>query len=126
MNEKQAREKDYTYTGCYSHDKEELKTKKKERFTDKGYRAVIVTVPHNPLSRSNYGTGYTIYVEERYRTDEEIERLSNEYDRIPERLLEAQETHDAQIAEINQRKEEIRTRLNKLTQPNPKAQSSLL
>lgn len=60
MNERQAREKGYEFTGAYSRDKEEMKARAK-RERDEGNKAVVVNVPPNRLSRGHRGMGYAVY-----------------------------------------------------------------
>jgi len=71
MNRRQAVENGYGFTGAYSHIKEEMKDEaKKER--KGGYKAVVVNVPTNPLSRGYGGMGYSVY---RKPTEKKIKEL---------------------------------------------------
>jgi hypothetical protein len=60
MNERQAVQVGYVFTGAYSHNKEDMKDRaKKERA--RGNKAVVVNIPPNPLSRGSRGMGYSVY-----------------------------------------------------------------
>jgi len=63
MNERQAEEAGYHFTGAYSHDKEEMKAQAKQE-REKGYLAIVVNCPPNPLSRGHHGMGYSVYHKE--------------------------------------------------------------
>ncbi len=60
MNEKQAVQKGYVFTGAYSHDKEEMKARAAAERA-KGNKACVMDVPASPLSRGSRGMGYSVY-----------------------------------------------------------------
>lgn len=60
MNERQAVQAGYSFTGAYSHNREEMKNRAKEERA-KGNKAVVVNTPPNPLSRGHRGMGYSVY-----------------------------------------------------------------
>ena len=82
MNERQARQQGLTFTGAYSHNKEEMKTRAKE-IRDQSFRAVVCTIPHNPLSRGHGGEGYSVYACERWAKTQRLAEVNNRLKRIP-------------------------------------------
>jgi hypothetical protein len=61
MNEKQAEARGYSFTGIYSHDKEEVKSRIAEE-RKKGNKALLVNVPPSKYSRGHHGMGYSAYI----------------------------------------------------------------
>lgn len=113
MNEQQAREKGLTYTGYYERSKDALQGKLDE-FHRLKYKAAIITVPDNPLSRGVIGVGYSIYVEKRYRVDREIVVIKKLLQDIPDNLKQARIKYDVEVAEICLKEATLRDRLSKL------------
>jgi hypothetical protein len=74
MNERQANEKGYSYTGIYARYKNEVQVRL-DKIRSNGYRAVMVTVPDSPYSRGVIGVGYSVYAERKYFTDKERQEL---------------------------------------------------
>ena len=60
MNEKQAIQSGYDYTGLFSYNKEEMKAEA-AKLRQIGNKAVVVTIPPNKYSRGHHGTGYSVY-----------------------------------------------------------------
>jgi hypothetical protein len=60
MNEKQAIQAGYSFSGAYSYDKEEMKDRAKEERC-KGNKAIVVNCPPDRLSRGHRGMGYCVY-----------------------------------------------------------------
>ena len=78
MNERKAREEGLSFTGIYSHDKEEVKERiSKERKERPKARIILVTVPPNKLSRGHHGTGYSAYADEVYFAYENMKAFKN-------------------------------------------------
>jgi len=63
MNERAALEEGYHFTGIYTSNKEEAKTKAKELRVN-GNKAMVVTVPPSKYSRGYHGDGYSVYLKE--------------------------------------------------------------
>lgn len=60
MTRQDAEKAGYVFTGCYSHEKEEMKTVA-SKLRKEGNRAVVVTVPPDPYARGGGRTGYSVY-----------------------------------------------------------------
>ena len=72
MTEKTAKAKGYEKTGIYAFDVMEVQPQLNE-IKAKGYKAVLVFVPSNPLDRGHRSGGYAVLVEPRYNTNKAIE-----------------------------------------------------
>jgi hypothetical protein len=110
MNEKQAMEKGYGFTGAYSHDKDEMKTRLEE-YKKVGYKGAVVSIPPNPLSRGHHGMGYSVYIEERYFLDEREEKIKNSLKGIDGRKKRALEKYHEALKEIEQDKDSLEKNL---------------
>ena len=78
MNERKAREEGLSFTGIYSHDKNEVKERiVKERKERPKARIVLATVPPDKLSRGHHGTGYSAYADEVYFAYENMKSFEN-------------------------------------------------
>lgn len=110
MNERKAIQEGLSFTGSYSHYKDEQKVEA-QKIRARGFRAVVVTIPHNPLSRSNNGNGYSVYADEKYFANELLEKDVRSLDLIPnvrqQILKENQERLDMVSAEEKKLKERI-------------------
>lgn len=104
MNERQAREKGYQFSGYYSKNRVEVKQWIEDE-RKKGNKAILVTVPQHPLSRGYHGTGYSVYhiispdnkkILELKQINTQIENL--EYERI--KLLEQLKEVDAKLLKL--------------------------
>jgi len=113
MREKQAEQKGYSFIGDYGRDKEKIKERAKE-YKAKGYKVVVCDVPDSPLSRGGRGTGYSIYAEQKYFVDQEIERLQKLLSHIDSRKQDALNEYNKKIAEIENEKEKMEERLKEL------------
>ena len=113
MTEKQAIEKGYQYTGCYSRNKEDLKITQKNRFSSQGYKSVIIiiTKKDNPLSRGPIGVGYSIYADINYRIDINIQELKDKLNDINARKLEATMQYNKLINSIDYDKSKFEKQL---------------
>jgi len=91
MNERQARQAGYSFTGCYSHDKEEMKARAKEERA-KGNKAIVVNVPTSKLSRGYHGMGYSVYFIESEENKEQkrLEIKANRIKNLERKLAEAE------------------------------------
>ncbi len=96
MNERQAMKLGYVFSGNFSWDKEEMKLRAKE-LRVLGNKAVVVTIPPNPLSRSHHGTGYSVYwiqseanraAEAKAVAEQKRNRLLDERDKLFRRIEE--------------------------------------
>jgi hypothetical protein len=104
MTEQQAKQNGYHHHGAYSRDKEEMK-QRAAQLRSEGNKAVVCTIPHNPLSRGGGGNGYSIYWIEsdaNKATREAEQRAKNLRYKIAERdeLL-------AKLAEVNAQIEQM-------------------
>jgi len=96
--EKEAQARGYGFTGVYSSDKEEVKSRQKDY---EGYKTLLVTVPHSKYSRIGGGCGYSIYAEPKYFYDGRISNLIVKITSKDERLNEAKKEYDEKIKKIN-------------------------
>ena len=99
MNEFAATKQGLQYTGHYSHDIEEVKTVAK-KIRAEGSRAIVVTIPPNPLSRGYRSTGYSVYVEPKYH-------MAREANSIREYLATADAKRAALSAEYDKKYAEL-------------------
>jgi len=113
MNEKQAQQKGYSFTGDYERDKEELKERANE-YKKQGYKVVICTVPDSPLSRGGVGVGYSIHAEEKYFIDREVKKIEIKLSHIDNEKQDALNEYNNTIAEIDSNKEKMENRLRSL------------
>jgi hypothetical protein len=100
MNEINARERGYRYTGFYSRSHDEM-IEKRDSIRVKGYKAVLVTIPDNPLSRGIVGVGYSVYVDSNYVRDERIKDLTNRLAQIPGERAFALKEYNEVVAKID-------------------------
>ena len=82
MNEQNARAEGLRFTGSYSHDKEEMKTKAKAIRTQ-GFNARVVNTPPDKLSRGYHGMGYSVYADAKYFAAEAIVQDKQHLERLP-------------------------------------------
>jgi len=113
MNEKQAQQKGYRFTGDYERDKESLKERANE-YKKQGYKVVICAVPDSPLSRGVVGVGYSIYAEEKYFIDKEVKELETRLNEIDDRKQLALNEYNNKISLIDKNKERMEERLKSL------------
>lgn len=114
MKESDARKMGYRFTGNYGRDREEVKKDLKE-YKSKGYKAVLCTVPDSPLSRGYRGTGYSIYAEPKYFIDKEIKDIKCRLGNIENRKQYETDKYNEKIAEIDNQKQMMETRLKELS-----------
>ena len=117
MTEQIARQNGYSFTGHYKRSKDEVQPRLQE-LKKKGYKAVICTVPDSPLSRGTIGRGYSIFAEERYFVDQQIEDTKKKLDAIDSRKQGALRRYNEEIAKIDNEQEELKELLNKLQSKN--------
>jgi len=113
MKIKEAEEKGYSFTGSYERSRERLTEAIKE-IKRKGYKCSIVTEPDSKLSRGSIGTGYSIYAEEKYFTDEEINDLNERLSNIEARKIKALKVYEEKVKEIDEEEEAMKSRLQEL------------
>jgi hypothetical protein len=118
MNEKQATEKGYRYTGIYSRDIEEVKNTRDVRFRDKGYKAVLVTKKDSAYSRGPRGVGYSIYAEEKYFVDLKKQMLKTRLLTIPAELVSLQAEFEQAQKKLYAEAENLQTELKALEEKN--------
>ncbi|MHA1410895.1 MAG: hypothetical protein ACTSQY_11405 [Candidatus Odinarchaeia archaeon] len=113
MNERQAIEKGYSFTGVYKNNKEDVKARKVEF---KSYKTVIVPVKANPYSRGQKTgiTGYSLYAEQKYFVDQRIKELEKEVDSFTNKMRDLSYEFEQKRAELITRNNESKFRLNKL------------
>ena len=112
MTEKQARQEGLQYTSNFSYDRRHV-TEKAKWIRKQGYRARVVTIPGNPLSRGHDGTGFTIYTEAKYHKDKKsrelLERIGQHGQRmkwlLAKQAEERRELDSLAIADIDWLKE---------------------
>jgi len=105
MNENQAMEQGYSFTGCYQRSKKEL-VKRYNEFKSQGYKAVIVSDHASGYEktagiRKGMVLGYSIYAEKRYFVDREIKELTNRLEAIPGRRENTLKKYQKELDEIN-------------------------
>lgn len=117
MNEKQAEEKGYNFTGIYEFDEVPVKDKL-EKIRQSGYKAVMVMVPGSSLSRGGPRRGYSVYAENKYFTDKEKIDLRKRLAHISPRKLTAWENYQKESDEISEDERKMGVRLAQLPNPN--------
>jgi hypothetical protein len=100
MNEVQARQEGLSFTGHYSHDKEEVKANAK-KIRDQGFNARVVNIPPNPLSRGHHGMGYSVYADKRYFAQETVNDCQRYLDCIESRKIALKTQYDKDLAQID-------------------------
>jgi len=109
MNEETALRRGYDTTGHFTWDRDELKPKLAE-YHKQGYKALIVSIPPNPLSRGHHGTGYGIVVESRYYVDQRVKASKATIDSFSARSQAIMDTHVAnaqrEIAKLAEKRDE--------------------
>lgn len=76
MTEREAVKKGYSFTGAYSHDKEEMKLRAAEERA-KGNKAIVVDTPPSKYSRGYSGMGYSVYyIQSEANRTEEIKQIN--------------------------------------------------
>lgn len=103
MTEREAEQQGLSFTGIYSSNKEEVKTRiAKERKEKPKARIVLVRVPHNPLSRSycRGGCGWSAYACPKYRAYDRLEEFSKRMENHPSYVLQVLEKHDKERREL--------------------------
>jgi hypothetical protein len=114
MNERQAREKGLSFTGCYKRNKDELQERLLE-FRKNGYKVYIVTEPVSQYSRScDKSPGYSIYAEQRYFWDKSKKEINQQLDRIPAEKEYMYTKYLNDLAEIDKKKINLQERLEKI------------
>ncbi len=113
MNEQQARNRGYSFSGCYEWSKEKL-AEKLESYKDEGYKAVIVTVPDSKYSRGIPETGYAIYIEHKFFSTREKKDLSERLRLIENRKSLALKEYQKQLKDIDNEANKMKTRLSEL------------
>jgi len=98
MNKEQAAKRGYEFTGIYERDKSGVQVRLNKIRKD-GYKAALVTVPDDPLSRGCIGRGYSIYAEARYRLDDLAKTHREQIAQFPARILRITEQFSREIAE---------------------------
>ncbi len=116
MNEQQARDIGYSFTGIYERNKDDV-TQRLNDMREMGYKAVIVTVPDSPLSRGTVGTGYSVYAEREYFTDKEIAKITARLSGIDSKKENALESYRNTLADIESDKASMEQRLGELNKP---------
>jgi len=115
MTERQAREKNLEFTGCYerTHERidENLERLRKEYPKCKFYK---VTVPDNPLSRGIVSRGYSIYASRLYSVMKSIKQLQNATSFHDQRIEAIEEEYHNKLAEENARHSRDTDYLNQL------------
>ena len=93
MNKKTAQLKGLIFTGHYDWDRPKISQIAKD-LRKEGYKAYVVTVPKNPLSRGHHGTGYSVYVEPKWQLDQaaqEYRRDIQAYNMIRKEIIRRNE-----------------------------------
>jgi hypothetical protein len=110
MTEHEARKHGLQYTGHYNNDKEIVKAKAEE-IRKSGFRAVVVTIPHSPLSRGYGGTGYTVYVERKYALSNSAVEYRKQLEREADSYKRLQDEYEKKLAEMKESYDKVRERL---------------
>ena len=114
MRENQAEQKGYKFTGAYGRDKDVIKERAKKEFKEKGYRVVVCDVPDSKLSRGGRGTGYSIYAEQKYFIDQEIESINKILSHVDSRKQLALDEYNRKISEIENERVKMEERLKEI------------
>lgn len=114
MNEQQATRDGLSFTGIYSHNKDEVKVQAKE-LREQGYRVVMCNVPSNPLSRSNNGMGYSVYAEKKYFSDQRLISLKKQLSDLPALKATLLAKHKQELIDIEKAYANLLVEIDKLT-----------
>jgi hypothetical protein len=113
MNEVQARQEGLHFTGVYSSNKEEVKERiSKERKECPKARIVLVNVPHNKLSRSGPGMGYSAYADNVWSAYRAIEDCTRQLASIPGSRQYYQNEYDMKMKELADKELSLNRALN--------------
>lgn len=100
MNEQQAHAQGLHFTGIYSSDKEEVKTRiANDRKKYSKARIVLVNVPHSKLSRSGPGMGYSAYADDIYSAYDLIEHAGDVHQDHADRMAAIEAEYKKKLAE---------------------------
>jgi len=116
MNEQQARNKGYSFTGHYQRTREILMNSLNQ-LHDAGYKAVIVTEPDSKYSRGIIiGTGYSIYAEQKYFADQRRAELTTKLGSFSKRREHTLSEYNQHLKEINDEEKRTTDELKELEQ----------
>jgi len=108
MNKQQAHEQGLHFTGVYSSDKEEVKTRIAEyRQKYPKARIVLVNEPHSKLSRSGPGMGYSAYADDIYSAYDLIEHAGDVNQDHADRVAAIEAEYKKKLAEEETRFTEL-------------------
>ena len=113
MRENQAEQKGYRFTGDYGRDKDDMKERAKG-YKAKGYKVVVCDVPDSKLSIGGRGTGYSIYAEQKYFIDQEIESINKILSHVDSRKQLALDEYNRKISEIENERVKMEERLKEI------------
>lgn len=105
MTIKEAQRRGYQFTGVYSFDKEETKSRKAEY---KGFKTLLVFEPSSKYSRGYRGGGWSIYAEPKYFIVKSIKELKEKIDYEKTELKTLEKEYLKKIEEIKLKAENNR------------------
>lgn len=111
MNKKQATEKGFLKTGSYSREKSEIQ-EELDSFKKLGYKGAVVIVKDSPLSKGSVGVGYSLFLEEKYFTDRDLEEAKEKLSRIVWKKQKALERYEKELKEIEDEEDTLKKLLN--------------
>jgi len=115
MNEQQARNKGYSFTGHYQRTKETIMNNLNQ-LRDTGYKAVIVTEPDSKYSRGTRGKGYALYAEQKYFADQRRAELTTKLGSFSKRREHTLSEYNQHLKEINDEEKRTTDELKELEQ----------
>lgn len=100
INKQQAFAKGFQFTGVYDYDRDKVKARRNDP-EFKGYKTMVVDIPHSPLSRGGSGKGYSLFAEDKYFTDKRAKQDEEKSARELALMKTERETIIARLAEID-------------------------
>ncbi len=100
MNERQAEQEGYQFTGHYSHDRNEQKANAKKIREETGYSAIVVNTPTSKLSRGSHEMGYSVYAEKKYFLKKSLDSYQQRLSAIPTRMADAEIAYQEALSKI--------------------------
>ena len=113
MNEKQARDRGYSFTGVYNFAKEDS-VARLDQIKANRYKAILVYIPTSKYSRGGGSGGYSVYAEAKYFNDIERCDLQVRVAGIPYQREKALDDYQAVLKKIYNNENRFNARLGEL------------
>jgi hypothetical protein len=115
LTEKTAKQRGYTWTAIYGRRLQEIQDRC-DKIKEQGFKAIVVRVPDNPLSRGPIGEGYSVYAEPLYNMTKTLKEYEERLARFPDERQYHTKEYTKKIDEINALEDDFRQRVARLTQ----------